>query len=108
MLATLISAGGGMCRYVDLLLLHWPGSVGGGSPCSSSSGSQKACRQNSWRALQKLLADGKTRAIGVSNFEPEHIADVLELGGVGPALTQNEFHPCLFRIFLSDVEMTCY
>lgn len=45
--------------YIDLLLLHWP----------------FANYYAAWRSLKKLYADGKIRAIGVSNFEPEHIRE---------------------------------
>lgn len=46
-----------------------------------------------YRALEKLLADGKVRAIGVSNFMPEHLTELLEVTEVVPAVNQIEVHP---------------
>jgi 2,5-diketo-D-gluconate reductase A len=68
--------------YVDLYLIHWP------QP-----------RQNryveTWRALEKLYADGRTRAIGVSNFQVAHLRRLLDETDVVPALNQIELHPYL-------------
>lgn len=47
----------------------------------------------SYRALEKLLADGKVRAIGVSNFMPEHLDRLLSNASVIPAVNQIEVHP---------------
>jgi diketogulonate reductase-like aldo/keto reductase len=46
-----------------------------------------------YRALEKLLADGKVRAIGVSNFMVEHLTALLEKATVVPAVNQIEVHP---------------
>src|SRR5690242_5271574 len=46
-----------------------------------------------YRALEELLANGKVRAIGVSNFMPEHLARLLESTSVVPAVNQIEVHP---------------
>jgi diketogulonate reductase-like aldo/keto reductase len=46
-----------------------------------------------YKALEKLLADGKVRAIGVSNFMPEHLTQLLEQTDVVPAVNQIELHP---------------
>ena len=48
---------------------------------------------DAYRALEKLLADGKVRAIGVSNFMPDHLARLLEATSVVPAVNQIEVHP---------------
>jgi 2,5-diketo-D-gluconate reductase A len=45
------------------------------------------------RALEKLLEDGRVRAIGVSNFMPGHLDDLLKNTGVVPAVNQIEVHP---------------
>ena len=46
-----------------------------------------------YRALEKLLADGRVRAIGVSNFMTEHLTKLLEVATVVPAVNQIEVHP---------------
>ena len=63
--------------YVDLLLLHWP--VDGGV--------------EAWRALERLHDEGLARAIGVSNYMPEHLDELLAATDVAPANNQIEFHP---------------
>lgn len=64
--------------YVDLYLIHWPG---GGA------------RLETWRALERILEDGGARAIGVSNYLVPHLREVLDAGGVVPAVNQIELHP---------------
>jgi diketogulonate reductase-like aldo/keto reductase len=46
-----------------------------------------------YRALERLLADGKVRAIGVSNFMVEHLTTLLERATIVPAVNQIECHP---------------
>ena len=48
---------------------------------------------DAYRALERLLADGRVRAIGVSNFMPDHLATLLERTEVVPAVNQIEVHP---------------
>ena len=66
---------------LDLLLLHQP------LP------SRFDLTLDAYRALEKLLADGKVRAIGVSNFMPEHLQRLLAEASVVPAVNQIEVHP---------------
>jgi diketogulonate reductase-like aldo/keto reductase len=47
-----------------------------------------------YKALEKLYADGKVRAIGVSNFMPRHLDRLLAETEVVPAVNQIEVHPC--------------
>ena len=49
--------------------------------------------REAYRALETLLADGRVRAIGVSNFMPEHLDALLERATVIPAVNQVEVHP---------------
>ncbi|WP_243763498.1 aldo/keto reductase [Allobranchiibius sp. CTAmp26] len=49
--------------------------------------------QQAYRALEKLLADGRVRAIGVSNFMVEHLTALMEKATVVPAVNQIELHP---------------
>jgi diketogulonate reductase-like aldo/keto reductase len=48
---------------------------------------------DAYRALEKLLADGRVRAIGVSNFMPEHLDALLKQAAVPPSVNQVEVHP---------------
>ena len=60
--------------YIDLLLLHWP----------------FANYYAAWRALEKLYTAGKVRAVGVSNFEPDQLLDLIAYNKVVPAVNQIE------------------
>lgn len=63
-------------EYLDLVLLHWPfGNV-----------------YAAWRDLEELHAKGIIRAIGVSNFEPDRLIDLISFNKVKPALNQIETH----------------
>jgi diketogulonate reductase-like aldo/keto reductase len=66
---------------LDLLLPHQPLS------------SRFDLTLDAYRALEQLLADGKVRAIGVSNFMPEHLDGLLTETSVVPAVNQIELHP---------------
>jgi 2,5-diketo-D-gluconate reductase A len=48
-----------------------------------------------WSALEKLYRDGRARAIGVSNFQPEHLRRLLDRSDVVPVVNQVELHPYL-------------
>ncbi len=64
--------------YVDLFLIHWP---------------VQNLRGESWRALEALHADGRARAIGVSNYMPRHLEELLGSCEVRPSINQIELHP---------------
>ena len=66
--------------YVDLYLIHWP---------------VERLRRDSWRALESLLRDGRTRAIGVSNYTTRHLEELMGEATVVPAVNQVELHPFL-------------
>lgn len=68
--------------YVDLYLIHWP------TPA-------RGLYLETWRALEKIHADGRARAIGVSNFPVAQLQHLLDEGGVVPAVNQVELHPHL-------------
>jgi diketogulonate reductase-like aldo/keto reductase len=75
------SAGKLEVEQLDLLILHQP------VP------SEFNRTLDAYRALEKLLADDKVRAIGVSNFMPEHLGRLLAETSVVPAVNQIEIHP---------------
>jgi 2,5-diketo-D-gluconate reductase A len=66
--------------YVDLYLIHWP------VP-------SRNLFVETWAAFQELYADGRVRAIGVSNFTPAQLVRLLEETDVVPAVNQIELHP---------------
>jgi diketogulonate reductase-like aldo/keto reductase len=68
-------------EQLDLLLLHQP----------LTSAFDRTL--DAYRALERLLADGKVRAIGVSNFMPAHLERLLGVATVVPAVNQIEVHP---------------
>ena len=78
-------------EYLDLYLIHWP------APATDA-------YLESWKALEELLAAGRVRAIGVSNFLPEHLEKVIALGGTVPAVNQVEIHPALQQRAISDFD----
>ncbi|MFH5879580.1 aldo/keto reductase [Arthrobacter sp. NA-172] len=65
---------------IDLYLIHWPVPSQG-------------LFVNAWRALENIHADGGARAIGVSNFLPDHLDTLLASADVVPAVNQIELHP---------------
>ena len=63
--------------YLDLYLIHQPfGDIHG-----------------SWRAMEELYKAGKIRAIGISNFQPDRVMDIIAFNEVVPAVNQIETHP---------------
>lgn len=76
-------------EYLDLYLLHWP---------------VPKKRLESWRALERLLEDGRVRAIGVSNFMPRHLNELFAAADVVPAVNQIEVTPFLQQ---RDVRELC-
>jgi 2,5-diketo-D-gluconate reductase A len=67
-------------HYVDLYLIHWP------APLRDEF-------VETWLALEELHRQGLAKAIGVSNFETEHLERILEAGSIVPAVNQVEIHP---------------
>lgn len=71
--------------YIDLYLIHWP------KPTPDYE-DWKQLDLDTWRALEKLYKEGKVRAIGVSNFLPHHLDNILENCEVKPMVDQIEYH----------------
>ena len=78
---------------VDLFLIHWPLPEVGDFV-------------ETWKALEKIYADGKARAIGVSNFQKHHLERLFAETEIVPAVNQIEVHPYLtqddLRAFNAD------
>ncbi|MDR4947669.1 aldo/keto reductase [Neobacillus cucumis] len=73
--------------YLDLYLIH--------QPFSNIYGS--------WRAMEELYAEGKIRAIGVSNFEPDRLVDLILHNDITPAVNQVETHPFFQQVESAQV-----
>ncbi len=67
--------------HLDLYLLHWPVPMDFEPTVAA------------YKAVEKIKADGRARAIGVSNFEPDHLQALLDRTGVVPAVNQVELNP---------------
>ena len=65
--------------YIDLYLIHWP----------------RPETTDTWRAMERLLAEGTARAIGVCNHLQHHLESLFETADVPPMVNQYEFHPWL-------------
>ena len=63
--------------YLDLYLIHQPYNDVHGA----------------WRAMEDLYKEGKTRAIGISNFQPDRVMDLISFNEIVPAINQIETHP---------------
>ena len=76
---------------VDLFLIHWPMA-------------KTTDYVATWRTMLEFQADGRARAVGVSNFEQKHLRAIIDATGVKPALNQIEIHPYLAQRELVDFD----
>lgn len=79
--------------YLDLYLIHWPNPKKFRADWARSNA-------ETWRAFEKLYRDGRIKAIGISNFLPHHIDELLKTAEIVPMVNQIEMQPGLNR----DVE----
>jgi len=75
-------------EFVDLCLVHWPGQDG-----SRPDAYQMVERAGTWRALERAHRRGLCRHLGVSNFMPQHLEELLDYAVVPPVVNQIEYHP---------------
>ncbi|KAG6303033.1 hypothetical protein E4U09_001137 [Claviceps aff. purpurea] len=74
-------SGGGKDGYVDLFLIHLPGTG-------------RDSREELWKVLEKLYEEGRAKAIGVSNYRPQHVDEMKEYAKIWPPhVNQIELHP---------------
>lgn len=71
--------------YLDLYLVHWPKKA-------PDDANWKHCLKETWRAMEDLYAEGRIRAIGVSNCLPHHLETLMESAKVKPMINQLELH----------------
>ena len=79
-------------EVLDLFLVHWP-----------LADSAEIDLVDTWRTMIEILHSGRVRAIGVSNYQPEHLHRIVEATGVVPAVNQIELHPWLIQSELRSV-----
>ncbi|WP_231511337.1 aldo/keto reductase [Arthrobacter sp. UNC362MFTsu5.1] len=70
--------------YLDMFMCHWPVPALGAYP-------------EAWKGLVTLLREGAVKAIGVSNFKPDHLRKIIEATGVVPDVNQIQLSPTLAR-----------
>lgn len=68
--------------YVDLYLIHWP------SP-------KRGLFVETWKAFEEIYKQGRVKSIGVSNFQPHHLDELLDHTSIVPVINQVELHPYL-------------
>lgn len=68
--------------YIDLYLIHWP---------------VEGKFVDTWKKFEEIYKSGKVKAIGVSNFLPRHLDELLKAATVTPAVNQIELHPYLIQ-----------
>lgn len=69
--------------YVDLYLVHWPNS-------------DRAVREETWRAMEAIFNSGKAKAIGVSNYTVAHLQEMDNYATIPPSVNQVEMHPFVY------------
>jgi len=66
-------------NYIDLMLIHWP--------------SDSRSNKEAWQIMEEYVDQGKIRSIGVSNFSPAQVEELLRYARIKPVLNQIEIHP---------------
>ncbi len=75
--------------YLDAFLIHWPASP-------KQFHNWQEINADTWRGMEQLYRDGYVRAIGVCNFEIQHLTELIKTATVVPFIDQIEFHPGAF------------
>lgn len=73
--------------YIDIYLIHWPANE------KQFGQESKSINALTWKALETLYKESKVKAIGLSNFLPHHIDELMETAEITPMINQIEFHP---------------
>lgn len=84
--------------YVDLLLMHWPGTF-----ANQDRGFAREARLAIWETFESILRRGDAHAIGVCNFTPSHLGELIDAGRTVPMVNQFELHP-----YCQDPELERY
>ncbi len=76
--------------HIDLYLVHWP---------------LEGRRLETWKAMEQMLDEGLTRSIGVSNYMPRHLDELLAVCQHRPAVNQIELHPFNYGYRLALIDL---
>ena len=76
-----------MTDYVDIYMIHWPRRTG------ADDEAWKELDIETWKAMEEMVKEGKVRRLGLSNFLPHHLKNILENCSVRPVADQLELHP---------------
>jgi len=77
--------------YLDLYLIHWPANR------LQFGDKAESINVDTWKAMQRLVDEKRVRSIGLSNFYPDHMAPILAMADIAPAVDQIEYHPGLLQ-----------
>mmetsp|Transcript_40711 Transcript_40711/g.126684 ORF Transcript_40711/g.126684 Transcript_40711/m.126684 type:complete len:355 (+) Transcript_40711:74-1138(+) len=88
--------------YLDLAMTAEPSSASREE--HARCGDDRKCRQETWRGLSELKRRGLVKHIGVANFGPRQLQDILDLGGEPVEVNEIEFHPWAFKENFETVE----
>lgn len=73
--------------YVDIYMIHWPRQTG------KDEENWKSLDTETWAAMEELVDQGKVKRLGLSNFLPHHLKNILENCRIRPVVNQLELHP---------------
>ena len=73
--------------FVDIYMIHWPRQTG------ADDENWKELDIQTWRAMEALVRQGKIRRLGLSNFLPHHLKNILDNSEIRPVVDQLELHP---------------
>lgn len=105
--------------YLDLYLIHWPMSYQHGGETFPKDKDGNIITSDvdfveTWKGMEDLFAEGKIRSLGLSNFNSEQVARILEICKVKPVMNQVEGHPYLIQNKLREfceargIKLTAY
>ena len=72
--------------YIDLFLIHWPNHI-------ASRADWQGANAGTWRAFEELYGAGRIRSIGVSNFRPRHMEELMKTASIVPMVNQIRLCP---------------
>ncbi|MBO4706032.1 MAG: aldo/keto reductase [Spirochaetaceae bacterium] len=73
--------------YIDIYMMHWPRQTG------ADDEKWKELDVETWMAMERLVWQGRVKRLGLSNFLPHHLKNILESSTIKPVVDQLELHP---------------